>query len=256
MVRPSTSSLRRGLLHGLLVCLLLTGPLWVSELHLGEPASQYDRSAVVATDDGIEYVDEHRFPSSPPSAEIACSEWDRPLRSCAFERHLLEAGYVPSGAYASNPNVSPSGGSFREPDYDYVQLNGRVYEPTYVTNESAQREDGLYRIDVHLEPIAPETALERVSIDADSDHLPQIVAETARSGRTATHQDVDVPRTPIALDDGPYYRVYRSGETDEPSSFERTFAFVFTYVAPAIGLVSLAQFCWRIEVSYDDGRDG
>lgn len=254
MVASTTRSPRlRGVLHGIFVCVLLTGPLWVGALHIGEPADQYERTEVVATGDGIEYADE-RAATVRLSDDIECIEgtWER--RTCAFESDLRDAGFAPSGAYTADPADAPAAGGLFEPDYAFVQLDDGVYEPTYVANESARRADGRYRIDLALEPADPEAALERVSIDANVDGLPSVVVETARSGPTTTHRDVAVPETPIALGDRTYYRVYRSGKTDDPPLLERVVAFAFTYIGPAIGLVSFTQFAWRIEISYDDGR--
>lgn len=254
-VQATVSPRIRGLLHGVLVCVLLTGPLWVGALHIGEPASQYERSGVIATDNGIEYVDDPA-PTGRLSSDIACTEGGRDFRPCTFESNLRDAGFAPSGAYTGHPNRSPTVGGFFGPGYEFVQLDDGLYDPTYETNESARRADGMYRIDLALEPVDPDAALERVSIDADADRLSPIVAETARSGPTTTHRDVDVPETPIALDDGTYYRVHPSGEVDDLTSAERVPAFLFTYVAPAIGLVSFVQFARRLGISYDDGRSG
>lgn len=224
----------REFLLGLLALSLLTAPLWVGALDLGEPRYTYDRAEVTPTDTGIEYTDPNEVPLRPPISEaVECTGWGHDLRACAFEAHLLEEGPIPTGWYTSNPN-STSAPWVRGPDYQYVQIDGTVYEPSYSPNTSAQRADGMYRVDLTLEPADPEDVLDRVSLDADS--VPSLVAETAREGSTTTAETADVPETPIRLDDDTYYRVYQERGVDEPSTAESGAAFLLTYIAPFVGL--------------------
>jgi len=256
MARPRIDSpLARDLLVGLLAVGLVAGPVWTAAIGLGGPTYTYDRAEVVTTDEGIGYVDSEDVPRRTPiSDDVTCAGWGGDLRACNFERHLLDEGSIPTGVYATNPDYTPAFSMYSADYYEYVQLDGTLYEPTYVTNESARRDDGLYRVDVTLERAEPADVLERESLDVDRDGLPSVVVGTARNGETTARHEVDVPDTPIRLDDGTYYRVYRERATDDPSWAETLVTWVLTYVGPLYGLSLLVRLAGRVEVTYHAGR--
>ena len=252
MVLPEFgSSLRRDCLVGLLAIGLLTAPLWGATLHIGEPTYTYDRIEVTTTDTGIEYVNPDDVPSRTPiSDSIECAGWSGDVRACAFEEHLLEGGVISTGVYATNPNTTDIPSPLLADYYRYVQVDGEIYEPSYTANTSVQRDDGMYRVDLSLESAEPEDVLYWVSLGVDSDRVPPAVAEAAQDGHTTTRENVDVPETPIRLDDGTYYRVYQERGVDEPPTAENTLSSSLTYVAPLLGLYLIVRLLDRIEVSY------
>lgn len=256
MARPRIDSpLARDLLVGLLAVGLVAGPVWTAAVGLGGPTYTYDRAEVVTTDEGIEYAGEPDVPPGTPiSDDVECAGWGGDLRACSFERHLLDDGSIPTGVYFSNPDHTPTFSMYSADYYEFVQLDGTLYEPEFVTNESAPRSDGLYRVDMTLERAAPAEVLERESLDANRDGLPSVAVEAARNGETTARHEVDVPDTPIRLDDGTYYRVYRERATEDPSWAERFVTWVLTYVGPLYGLSLLVRLAGRVEVTYHAGR--
>ena len=256
MVRPRIDSpLARDVLVGLLAVGLVAGPVWTAAIGLGGPTYTYDRAEVVTTDEGIEYAGESDLPpGTPMSDDIECAGWGGDLRACSFEHHLLDEESLPTGVYATNPDYTPTFSIYSADYYDYVQLDGTLYEPTFDTNESARRDDGLYRVDMTLERADPAEALDRESLDVDRDGLASVVVEAARNGETTSRREVDAPDTPIRLDDGTYYRVYRERATDDPSWTETFVTWVLTYVGPLYGLALLVRLSRRVEVTYHGGR--
>lgn len=251
---PSASPLtpvRRDALLALLALVLLAAPLWAPSLHLGDPTYRYERVEVVVNDTSIEYANETAVPyETPISDDVACSSgWE--VRACAFERLLVENRTLPTKVYSSNPNDDETGrrSSF-EDRYHYVLLNDTVYRVTYVTNSSAPRSDGMYRVDMSLEPASPERVLQRTSMRVESDDVPPVVAEAARNGEAHARHEVEVPETPIRLEDGTYYRVYRIRWSDDPPPIARALDFFLTYFAPLVGLFLFARLSENVEVTY------
>ncbi|WP_226012915.1 hypothetical protein [Halomicrobium salinisoli] len=249
---PSESVLtpaRRDALRACLAIALLAGPLWASLLHLGDPSYRYER--VELTTEGEKAIDTAdpwgRTAGTPVSQSIACiDDWAR-VRTCAFERHLANGSTVPTGWSTSNPEMvdfPPEAG------YEYVVVRDQVYEIDYVVNESA-REGGDYSIDLALEPVPAEDALDNASIDGrdDPDSVPDPVLTAARTGSAVTDRDVDVPKDPILTGDGRYYRVYKARDV-EPSSGEQFADVLLTYVAPVVGLIWIGRLFGRVEVEY------
>jgi len=108
----------------------------------------------------------------------------------------------------------------------------------------------MYRVDLSLTSVDPEDVLYWVSLGVDSDQVPPAVAETAQDGHTTTQEHVDVPETPVRLDDGTYYRVYQERGVDDPSTAENALSSSLTYIAPLLGLYLIVRLLDRIEVSY------
>lgn len=244
-----TAPLHRDLLVGILALGLLAAPLWIGAVNIGEPTYTYDRTAVTTTDTGIEYADPDAVPHDTPiSHHIGCAGWGGDLRACSFERYLLEEESVPTDVYGTNPNSTSVPSVLLADYYRYVQIESTIYEPTYVTNTSAQRGDGMYRLDLALEPADPDDVLYWVSLDGDS--VPSVVADTAREGTTTTTEEAAVPETPIRLDDDTYYRVYQERITNEPSARESRLSSFLTYVPPFIGLYIVVRLSRRIDVTY------
>lgn len=251
--RPFSSPLRRDVALVLLALALLTAPLWAATLQVGDPTVEYDRHEVVANESAIEYADEDDVPPSTPiSDRVDCAGWYGDLRACAFEDALDDGATVPAGLYTSNPNTTSTPPMYSATYYDYVQLEGQLYEPTLEANASAERDDGMYRVDLALEPTDPDDVLRFVSVDAGDDEIPAVVAEAARDGPTTDRADVEVPEAPIEVgDEGDetYYRVVQI-DSEDPGAIEAGLSWVLTYVAPLAGLFALASVARRVDVTY------
>lgn len=251
MSLPKTNRpLLRDLLLGLFAVGLLAAPLWVTVVGIDDPTYTYDRAEVVTNSTGIEYAN----PDSPPrpirtrlrgglSEDIKCTGLDRDRRVCALERGLLETGSAPTGIY-----TGAGGTRDGRADYPYVQLENTVYQTSAVVNTSAELRDGLYRIDVTLEPVDADEALSRVS--RDPDNVPSVVAETARDGTTRSNAEVDVPEAPVELEDGTHYRVYQLGGPNPPSAVESRLTDFLVYGGPFVGMYVLIRLPRRFELSY------
>lgn len=254
---PSDSGLtarRRDLLLAVVALALLAAPVWVPAVNVGEPTYAYERVQIVADDeDGIAYVDETDVPPRIAiSDDVACSNaWE--VRPCAFERYLASNETIPTEVYTNNPDAPQTIPVER---YRYALIDGDVYETAYVANRSVQNDDGLYRIDLALEPASAEDVLRTVSLDASAEYVdaPSVVVEAATEGRATAHHEAEVPRTPLRLDDGRYYRVYEAGSS-EPSPFGRLLRTGFPTVGPLVGLGLAVHLSRRVEVTHvgDDG---
>lgn len=239
---------RRAALLAALAFALLATPVWAPTDDRADETHTYERSEVVVDDEGsIAYADSPSFVGVPISEELGCSTgWE--IRICAFERLLVENTTVPTGMYTESSDHVRHPGT--DP-YRYVQIDGTVYETTYVANESAPGDDGGYRVDLALDPVSADEALERMSIDAssESDDVSPVVIEAARDGSATADREVEVPRTPIRLDDGRYYRVYRS-EWSSSEGGVRPFDILLKVFGVTTGLIVLDVLRRRFEVSY------
>ncbi|MDQ2051812.1 hypothetical protein RBH26_15140 [Natronolimnohabitans sp. A-GB9] len=252
----SLAPFHRDLALAVLAVGLLTAPLWVTALSLGEPITEYDRAEVTTDGSGVTYADPDTVPPETPiSDSIECAGWSGDLRACSFEDHLLEEESLPTGLYSTNPNSTSVPWSLTADYYEYAQVDDRLYEVAYEANASAQRDDGMYRVDMTLEPADPDAVLRWVSIDVDDADLPSVVADTARDGSGTSRGPVDVPEAPIELEDGTYYRVYQERGERDPSTAERFIATALSYVAPIVGLVGLVRLSRRVEISYVGGGE-
>lgn len=241
---------RRDAVAALVALALIAGPVWTSAFHVGETDYRYERIEVTTSEDRpIRFADGSERPSYLTVSErIGCSNWFEG-RTCAFERHLSEGATVPTGVYTGR-NGSAISTPF-EDDYDYVVVDDEVFRATYATNESAQEEQGSHRVYLSLEPVAPEAALENVSIDAAKypDRVPDPVLDAARTGSAVADHPIEVPEELILTDDGRYYRVYLAEEV-EPSTGEQLVGVWFTYFTPVVGLLWLLLLRRRVEVHY------
>lgn len=202
---------------------------------------------MTAGNGSIDYADGDAVSHETPLRdEIACTDgipWDS--RACAFERLLLENQTVPTDIYYG------SAGRVRPPVYDryqYVLLNGTVYETIYIANESALRSDG-YRIDLALERTTLERVLRDVSIPVTAEEVSPTVAEAARNGAAHSHREVETPDAPIRLEDESLQYVTLA-ERSEPSPAARGLDLLLTYLAPLLGLSLLGNLFRRVEVTY------
>lgn len=241
-----SDAVRQGIPLALIAVGLLAAPLTVSVLHVGEPTYRYERLEVTTNGTNVKYATERDVPfETPISEEIACAgSWE--VRACAFERLLLDDRTVTTETYSSNLDRTRLPVEER---YRYVRINDTVYEVGYVTNASARREGGMYRVELALERTAPDRALRSVSLPVTSDDLSQTVAAAARTGEASASREIDVPETPIRLEDGTYYRVYQT-ERVEPSPGARGARLLLTYIAPLFGLPVAVDFLQRIDVTY------
>ncbi|MGQ3411813.1 hypothetical protein ACT4ML_06070 [Natrinema sp. LN54] len=241
------SSFRRDVGLALLALGLLAAPLWALPLHLDDPTYRYEGTAVTAGNGSIDYADSDMVSHETPLRdEIACTDglpWE--VRPCAFERLLLENRTVPTDIqYGSVGRVRPP----VDDRYQYVLLNGSVYETTYIANESVQRH-GDYRIDLALERTTLEQVLQDVSRPVTAAEVSPTVAEAARSGDARSHREVESADTLLRLEDGTFQYVTLTEESEPPLS-ARNLDFLLTYFAPLLGISLLGYLSRRVEVTY------
>lgn len=237
---------RRVLLVAVVALVLVSGPMWSAVFHIGDPNYRYESTEVTLDSlHGYSYVDESGLESKHLlSDQIGCSS-SRTARICALERVVLNES-VPTDVYTNNPDRPRSILGIER--YRYVLIDGRTYETKYVPNQSVTK-NGLYRIDLSLEPIPREDVLRAVSLDATRPTVSPVVRTAATAGKISTHEHIDVPETPVRLADGTYHRVYYVGWT-RASGTERFLGWVLTYFAPFIGVALLARVASRVEVTY------
>lgn len=245
MSRALLTPARRDALLAVVALALVVAPIWAPALHLGDPAQRYERALVTTENGTIEYADESAEPvRAPVSVEIACTEPFMQSRGCFFEHYLAEGHTIPTGVWTSNPDHDRISTFER---YEYAALNGSVYRTGYVANESVQNDDGLYRVELALDPEPADEALRSVSVSAE--RVPDPVRRAAETGVATTHREIDVPDRPVRLDDGTYYRVYEAGETD-PSDIGAIFDGIARYGFPFLGLALFGRLRGRFEVRY------
>lgn len=248
---PSTdrTDLYRDVLLAVIALALLSTPVWVSAANVGEPTYTYERAQVVLdSEDGIAFANDSAVSRRVSiSDDIGCSNyWD--VRPCAFERYLAANNTVPTGIHSTNPDATHLG--FAEERYRYVQINGTVYEVAYETNRSVQNDDGLYRVELALEPTSADDALRAVSRKASTERgVPKVAVEAAEEGEATSNREVEVPQTPLRLDDGTYYRVYETA-SDRPTNGEQTLQSGLSVFGPVVGLLVLYHLSRRVEVTY------
>lgn len=144
--------------------------------------------------------------------------------------------------YTGNPDYLHTDANFER--YDYVYLNGTVYEAVYPANQSVTRE-GAARLELGLQPVAAADALQRVSVPVQE--VPPPIREAARTGVAYGHERV-APPTPVELDDGTYRRVYLTNVT-APPGYEGGTERLLTVGGPVVGLGLLGWLRTRYEVS-------
>ena len=236
---PATLSLLyRDLLIAAVAVGLVATPLWIGAFGFGDPIYTYERSEVASVGENVVYKDKPSSPYGPVaiSDEIACSAAWIQIRTCAFEAYLLENDPVETGFRSSDPeNFSPPFGGYR-----YVSIDGTIYEAAYTGADDGRT------IYLDLEPADPDEALERVSIPADRPDVPEAVREAAETGKAETRSELDVPQTPIATDDGSYYRVYQAGLA-QPSSTDEQIESLARIGGPIAGLL---LFFYHLSVRY------
>lgn len=244
---------RRTLLWATVSLALLATPVAVSAMNVSETTYTYERAEVVVDDeDGITYAGDPDLYSIHLSEDIGCST-PMDTRTCAFERHLVSNATVPTELYATSSSYPDDVFDLRLDRYRYVQLDGSVYEPTYVVNQSVRNADGSYRVDLALESADATDALRDVSIDAADERadVPSVVVEAAREGSASADREVEVPQTPIRVDDGTYYRVHQS-DRSEPEPMMPVYGTALSIVGPLAGLHILYRLFQRLEVTYVD----
>lgn len=227
-----------------LALVLLSAPFWIGQFGLDERVVTYERTEVGVEDGEIQYVgsDDRPHGRFPISDLIGCTSYQDPRdgRLCAFEGALEARNHTVIMGYTPNPGQNGSYAS-RYP-YRYLAVNDGVYRPTVNTANSTEFVPDLgydlYPMYLSLEPVDPETALDRASTRADSVGVAGPVRRAARSGRSTTRGEVYVPPRPIALENGSYYRVYRSDVSDPPLR-DVLPHWIARYLAPLLGLVAL-----------------
>lgn len=255
---PSDSRItafHRDILLAVVALTLLVAPLWVPAINIGDSTYTYARAQIVLDDeDGITYANETEGPFwKYISKDIGCSI-SRDVRPCAFERYLAANNTVPTEVYTNNPDAPHEMATER---YRYVQVDGSVYETSYVGNRSVQNDAGLYRLDLALELASPADVLRAVSRDVSAEHVDvaPVVVEAAKEGEATSHHEVEVPQTPMRLDDGTYYRVY-TAESSDAAPMAQFLRIVLPIAGPLIGLFIVFRLFQRIEVTYVGDKRG
>lgn len=245
---PSIPPRYRDALLVLVAVVLLAAPLWVPAFHLGDTAYRYESVRIETSGTEMAFATDPGEPDVGISERIACAEgmWSR---SCAFERYVAENNTVPTQVYTGNPDYLHTDANFER--YDYVYLNGTVYEAIYPANQSVTRE-GAARLELGLQPVAAADALQRVSVPVQE--VPPPIREAARTGVAYGHERV-APPTPVELDDGTYRRVYLTNVT-APPAYEGGTETLLTVGGPVVGLGLLGWLRTRYEVSLRVRRVG
>lgn len=231
--------------------IFLASPVGVLATNISETTYTYERVEVVADDeDGISYAgdpDFHELSEIHLSEDIGCSV-PQDARVCAFERQLVANGTVSIGT-TNFPPPSPmfDVGIDR---YQYVQIDGAVYEPTYVVNRSVQNDDG-YRIDLALNSTSAQNALRDVSIDASagSGDTPSVIVEAAKRGTASADHKAEIPQTPIRVGDGAFYRVYLADE-NQPTPLGPYYGVAISFFGPIAGLSIIYRLTHRFEITH------
>ncbi len=250
---PTLSPFRRDLVLAVVAFLLLVSPALVSVSNISGTTYTYDRTEVVVDEEnGITYATDPPSDDAHISEEIGCSV-PQDTRTCAFERHLLSNATIPTEVYTNNPAAPFDIGINR---YQYVELDGSVYDVSYVGNRSVQRDDGLYRIDLALEPTEATDALRHVSINVstESEEVPPVVVEAARQGTATADRAVEIPQTPLRVGEDTYYRVLLTSQND-PNSIGSLFGLGLSIVGPIAGLYIGYRLSRRVEIRYVGGND-
>lgn len=232
------SSKRRDGLVFVIGLLLLFSPVLVTMGFVGGTDYHYEGVEVVTTGDTLTYADESVVPDGTPiSDEIACSG-TLLQRGCALEPALADGETLPLGIESDNPNDDPA---IADQPYEFVQLENAVYRTSYTTGEDNT-------VEVAINSTSPNIALHAVSVD--SEEVSSTVVEAAEEGEATSRTSVDVPETPVHLDDG-YYRVYVTQEADEGATSPLSLMIFFGAALGGILLLSLSR---KLRVSYNPGR--
>ncbi|WP_096389660.1 hypothetical protein [Halopenitus persicus] len=266
---------RRDALRAVIALALLAGPLWIPALHLGDPTYRYERAQITDDGSGVAFENESAVPAGTIlSEEIACAGTSS--RACAFERHLARNNTVLTPIYSSTAGTGTSSFAVAPDSYDYVQINGTVYEATTVANrsrvyvvanrtvyekgeapEDADTSGDLYRVELSHRQAPPAEVLFRVSRDVDT--VPSPIAQAARTGTGVAHRDLDVPKTPIRTAEDTYYRVFRAGQNE--TGGHAWLDTMLTIGTPIAGLIILVRLRRRVEITHvgtadPDDQDG
>lgn len=214
---------------------LCAAPLAVMLSDVGERVHHYESGEVVANENRIKYGEgADIFPRNGLiSNEIDCLG-TRDQRVCQFEKYALRKGGLDVGEDWGPPILDPP---------RYVQLRGQLYERTYTEMDSGDR------VRFGHEPVDAQRVLGLVSVDAE--RVPPEVAEAARTGHASSREAVEVPETPVATDDGEYYRVSREYSERHPASED--WLTRLAALSPLVG-VALLVGLWRrtrITVEFD-----
>ena len=245
-VSQLVSALRRPLVRDVLLLLLavvlILSPVLATMNVFGGPEYRYESVEVIETDSGIAFADESDVPPGVPiSDEIACSG-TLVQRACALEAPLTDGGSQPLGVTTTDLEVDPG---ISDPPYRFVLLNGTLYRTTYETNESAQRADGSYPVEVTLSPSSSGVSLHAVSVPEGD--VSGTIAEAARNGVATSKSAKDVPSTPVALQGNTYHRVF---PVEEPSEGLTEVGQALFFVA-AFGVILLISVSRKIRVNVD-----
>lgn len=270
---PSTTLLtphRREAVGALLAVVLLAGPVWIPTLHLDDPTYRYERARVTVDGASVAFATASDVPpGTTVSDEIACSGY--PSRVCAFERQLARNHTVLTEVYSSEPGERTHAFAAGADRYDYVRIDGIVYETTTLANrsrvyvvangtvyEAGEAPDGVptsgdvYRNELSLRRVSQTAALADVSRDTDAVSTP--VRRAAETGVGVAHRERSIPRTPIRTAGGTYYRVYLD-ERRQPIIESGWIETLLVLGAPMVGLGTLSRLRRRVEITYVGPRD-
>lgn len=274
---PSSTRLtppQREAVGAILAVILIAGPVWIPALHLDDPTYRYERARVTADGGTLAFANASGVPAGTMvSDEIACS--GSPSRVCAFERQLTRNHTVLTEIYSTHPGERTNAFAVGHDRYDYVRIDGVVYETITLANRSrvyvvadgtvyraGEAPDGIstsgdvYRNELSLRQVSPAAALADVSRDAESVSAP--IRRAARTGVGVANRERSVPRTPIRTADGAYYRVYLD-DRRQPVVENGWVETLLVIGAPTVGLLVLFRLRRRVEITYvgpsDDPTD-
>ncbi len=227
---------RRDALVFLVGAVLVLLPVLTTMGFIGGADNHYESTEVVVTDDTLSYADEGAVPAGTPiSEDIACTG-TQVERACALEPMLSDNETLSLGVTSDDPDRDPT---IAQPPYEFVQLEDGIYRAVYSTTD-----DGA--VEVELSPSSGSVAVHGVSTDPEHDSVSSTVVEAAETGEATSRTAVDIPETPIIVDDG-YYRVYLAEEGGEGSTSPLSLGIFFGAGLGAIMLLSLLR---NVRVNY------
>lgn len=231
---------RRDALVFLLGLALLLSPVPVALGFVGGTDYHYESTEVVETGNGLAYADASEVPAGTPiSEDIACAG-TQVERACALEPTLVDAGPRSLGVTSEDPEDDPA---IAPRPYEFVQLDGEIYRAVYTTAENGS-------VGVALNTTSASVALHSVSVDPELTDVPGTVIDAAAEGEATSRTAVDVPDTPVIVDDS-YYRVYVTEEAQEGSTSPLSLGLFFV---AGLGIILLLSLSRKVRVRYVPDR--
>ncbi|WP_254544203.1 hypothetical protein [Halomarina pelagica] len=164
---------------------LLTAPVWMAVLHVGEPSVTYRAVPVTATDETLRFADgpihlDRELGRTRDVENLACEDPVDDSRPCVVDRALAGGRRIAVNASAGGLDPGTSGELSVRIDEEFTVVDGRLYRRT------ARAANGT--LVLGLERVTPETFLNETARDAgayaDRESLRSAEPATYRAART------------------------------------------------------------------------